>query len=204
MAIDRARKGAPKRRRQSRHVYTTTNATVTIDGDIGDLLDDFADFLPDAFRSAAAAGARVFYDELLVRAPVGPTGNLKKAIYRWYDKKASTDGRQVYRAGVNVKKAPHWWLVEYGHFRRNKLIRVRPGADVSKYRNKKTGKPLAFVAKDGHTYIPRNKGAGTVNVWVPPTPYLRPSFEAKKNAALQAMRARLAQRIGEFQAQVSP
>lgn len=125
-------------------------------------------------RSACHAGAVVLYDELKTRAP-SRTGGLKAAVYRWHDDKKSRGGeRQVYYVGVNKAKAPHWALVEYGHMRIN----------------------VVFRGADGELVVTKKRLPAPV--WVPPNPYLRPTWDAKASEAIEAMKARAAQRIAEF------
>jgi len=77
-----------------------------------------------ALRSTAYAGAKVLYEEVRLRAPVydGPPkrgvtpGQLKEAIYHAHSPERSGPDRQVYAISVNKKKAPHWYLIEYGHW----------------------------------------------------------------------------------------
>lgn len=128
-----------------------------------------------ALRSAAHAGAEVVYNELHARVP-RHSGALKSAIYRWHDDKASVPGRQVYAAGVNMAKAPHWHNVEYGHWRINVVVRDAAGRMV--FTKERLPQP----------------------VWVPASPYLRPAFEAARATAEQAMRQRFYARLAELRA----
>jgi len=58
--------------------------------------------------------ARVVRDRIKSKAPKGPTGNLKKAVYaKAYAE--TTSSPAVAFAGIRPKKAPHAHLVEYGH-----------------------------------------------------------------------------------------
>jgi HK97 gp10 family phage protein len=58
--------------------------------------------------------ARLVRDRIRSKAPLGPTGNLKKAAYA-SSLPASLSGRAVAFAGIRPRKAPHAHLVEYGH-----------------------------------------------------------------------------------------
>lgn len=133
-------------------------------------------------RSAVYAGAKLLYEELVRRAPEGPTGNLKKAVYHWHDDKQSIGGKQVYAIGVNKSKAPHWHLVEYGHWRRNQIVPI--DAD----RAAKYGK-AAFKSAAGQWYV-GTKTNLAAPVWTPGTPYLRPTAD-RMGDALQAVMAKL-------------
>lgn len=66
-------------------------------------------------RKAAGAGAKILYEEMKTRVPV-KTGKLKESIYYWWDKQQSGKQSALYRIGPNTKKAPHWHLVEFGHW----------------------------------------------------------------------------------------
>jgi HK97 gp10 family phage protein len=117
-------------------------------------------------RSAAHAGAKVFYGEMRVRVPEDE-GTLKASIYHWHDDEYSKDGRQRYLIGPNKRKAPHWHLVEYGHWRVNVVVRLPNG------RIQATTERL----KDP--------------VWVPAVPYIRPTFDATVRQAMSAAKLRL-------------
>ncbi len=70
---------------------------------------------PSILGKAVAAGAKVVYDEIHKNVPFR-TGLLKKSVYRFFDPALSPSAHKIaYRVGVNVTKAPHWWIVEHGH-----------------------------------------------------------------------------------------
>lgn len=125
-----------------------------------------------ALRSAVYAGAKVLADELEVRVPVDD-GQLKAAVYTHHDDERSVNGRQIYQVGVNKKKAPHWFNVEYGHWRINVVVRG-PG-----------GRVLATKER-----LP-------TPVWTPAHPYLRPTAD-RMPEAVRAMQRRLVQRVREL------
>jgi len=127
-------------------------------------------------RSAAYAGARVFYDEVRLRVPVGE-GQLYGSIYHYHIDRVSNDNKQIYAIGPNKKKAPHWYNVEYGHWRVNVLLR-RGGR---------------WIATKQRLPAP---------VWVPGKPYMRPSYDAKKADAIKAMQVRFEQRLREVMNEV--
>jgi hypothetical protein len=121
-------------------------------------------------RKAAAAGARVLYDEMQMRArgadggPHVHTGNLAGSVYYYWNKGASTGTRFTYNIGPNVKQAPHWHLLEYGHWRVNMLIRLPNGQLIAT--KERLDRP----------------------VWTPAKPYIRPTMETKRAAAMDAAR----------------
>lgn len=136
-----------------------------------------------ALRSTALAGARPVRDEVLQRVPVysGPPfpgvtpGQLKSAVYVAHSPERSSPDKQTYVVSVNKAKAPHWYLIEYGHWRVNKLVL---GAD-GKWRA--TTERLATPE------------------WVPAYSYLRSSFGATAQYTVVAMRARFKERVRELQ-----
>ncbi len=75
-------------------------------------------------RSATRAGALLFYYEMQMRVPKRE-GTLLYSIYHTHLDKRSTKFRQVYAVGPNKAKAPHWYVVEYGHWRYNKFVNGR-------------------------------------------------------------------------------
>jgi len=60
------------------------------------------------------AAARYIRDGIKQNAPVGPTGNLKKAAYATAYP-ATMRSPAIAFAGVRPRRAPHAHLVEYGH-----------------------------------------------------------------------------------------
>ena len=129
-------------------------------------------FQESTLRSAAHAGAEVFYDEMKLRAPVDQ-GTLRDSVYRWHDDAYSKDGKQRYVIGPNKSKAPHWHLVEFGHWRVNVVTRLPNGQ---------------IVATTERLKDP---------VWVPAAPFIRPTFDAKVQMAIAAAKARLGEGIKE-------
>jgi hypothetical protein len=108
------------------------------------MFDAFIGEVGAAVRPAAQAGAQVLYDE--VKRNVGSlktvTGNLNRSIYQAYSPEQSTDNvSATYNISWNKTKAPHGWLVEYGHLQRYRYYQnaqgqvrpmVRPGMDGRK------------------------------------------------------------------------
>lgn len=131
------------------------------------------DIQTKVLRSGAHAGAVVFYDEMKQRAPVDE-GTLFGSIYRFHDESKSKGGLQRYLIGPNRKKAPHWHLVEYGHWRVNVVVRL-PNGQI-----KATTERLQDP------------------VWVPPVPYIRPTFDAVAQRAIESARERMKQRLQEL------
>ena len=137
-------------------------------------------------RSATYAGAKVLYDEMRQRTQNATpdlygqvTGQLKDAIYHWHDDKQSGLNKQVYAVGVNKKKAPHWHLIEYGHWQ---IYSTYKGQDGKFYTLKVNGNPVM-------SQNPKR---------VPAYPYIRPTFDAMGKSALEAAKKRMSERLKEF------
>ncbi|ACE75750.1 P10 [Xanthomonas phage phiL7] len=106
------------------------------------------------------------------------TGNLKKSIYAAYVKEDSTDTRHVYAVSWARGKSKgggngnHGHLLEYGHWRKNVLVRTA----------------------DGHWIATKEKLDTPVRV--PARPFLRPGWDSVKGRlptiAADAGRKRLA------------
>jgi len=126
----------------------------------------------DALRSAANAGATVVKDEVVTRAPED-RGILKSAIYQKHIPERSAADRQVYYVSWRKGKSSELdafygkW-VEYGHW----FVPPRP----------------AGVSKEAHR-------AANRAVFIPEHAFLRPAFEATKEAAVDAMRKKLGENV---------
>lgn len=157
-------------------LFRANSVSFSMEGDIEAQVGAFFDRIKEeALRPAAHAMAVVLYDEIRLRVP-HRLGKLQSAIYRWFDDKRSTSDRKTYLVGVNVKKAPHWWLVEYGHWRRHEVIQLPDGGWITL-----KAKPLRPA------------------VFVPAQSYLRASVDAKLKLAAEAGRRRLAEKVREIQ-----
>ncbi|MBV2160243.1 HK97 gp10 family phage protein [Achromobacter denitrificans] len=160
---------------RSARKFKANSASFTLQGEIDEQVAQFFDRIKkEAIRPAAHAMAIVLYDEIKARVPVR-MGKLQAAIYRWFDEAESDDDRKVYMVGVNKRKAPHWWLVEHGHLRRYAVAFGPDGWKTLKNR------PLVTP------------------VFVPAEPYFRPAIDAKLQAAGDAGRRRLAEKIKDIQ-----
>lgn len=148
------------------------------------------ELIDKVLRSAAYAGAKVFYDELQQKVPV-KKGVLKSSLYKWHDDKRSQSGKvQIYLVGPNKSKAGHWANVEFGHWRYNKAIKGKKGWMKSKKLDPAKTKSVKGTKHGG-------PGALDAPVWVPAHPYIRPTWEARKKAAVLAMQTRAMQRLRE-------
>lgn len=135
-------------------------------------------------RSAAHAGALVLYEEARRLAPIydGPArkgikpGQLRKAIYHVFSDAKSNDAHKIYEISWNARKAPHGHLIERGHWRVNKLIRVNG----------------RWVATKERLPAP---------VWVPAVGFIRRADD-QRAAAMKAMERRAVERTAEVLAEV--
>jgi hypothetical protein len=198
MGIDYSRKGAKRRTHKAEFFAPDSKAGAKMRGSIAGILESFtADIKEKALRSAAYAGAKVFYDEMKERTagiddsgPEVKKGTLHDAVYHAHVESKSGNGREVYHIGPNKSKAPHWFNVEYGHFRINLLIPVDD--DYS-------GPAKVVLGRDGKKYI-ATKDRLPAPAFTPPYPYARPTFDSKSQEAVRAMQKRLVERIRELRA----
>jgi len=115
--------------------------SLTFDGDLGAALANLEErLISEVVRPVARAGALVFYEEARQLVPVyqgapikrkngvqTKPGQLRDAIYHVYADQMFTDHHAVYRVSWNARKAPHGHLVEYGHWRTNRIVRTATG-----------------------------------------------------------------------------
>lgn len=144
-----------------------------------------------ALRPTAHAGSIVFYDEMKIRAPVA-SGKLRDSIYRAHVAGKSNDQRQVYQVGPNTSKAPHWYVVEFGHWLYN-----AQGDNGYYLRSKSDKKARVKNPPAGAKAVHNLPGALDEPVFVPAVPYIRPTFDARGTAAVSAMKVRFAEVLKE-------
>lgn len=152
-------------------------SAMAIDFDVSGLnvqLDGFVALQGKAVLDAAAASAQVLYDEMRVRVPQR-TGTLYSAIFRFHDERRSTATKKIYLVGVRKREARHWALIEYGHWRTH-----------------------AAILDDSGKWITLKNRPLATPVWVPAKPYIRPSYDAKIGAALEAGKRRYGERLKEL------
>jgi len=163
---------------QKAALHAKQSVTIGFAGDLAATLQRYADYVKEeALRSAAYAAAKVFYLEMRIRTASSKTGKgvLHEAIYHWHDPKQSTPDRQVYAIGPNKKKASHWAFVEFGHWRYFKTV----------------------LLDDGTWITLRNEPLATPK-WIPGKSYIRATWDAKAPEAMAAAKARLAEKLKEF------
>ena len=174
---------------------TTTIITASLNG-FRAALDKVGAEMLDAARPAAYDGSDVLLEEVqknFSKYPImgGKDNTLYKALYRVFARR-SQDGVPIYDVGVNMRKAPHWHLIEYGHWRYYAAKKLPNGDWVTLKRKgakgKKPPQKASKAVKDAY-YIPLK-----TPVWVPARPYLRPAKEALPKA-LAAARKTFLERI---------
>lgn len=183
-------------------------------------VDNLEHVMQDSVRSAAKAGAQVFYEEakkLVARSdakvtPAKRTGLLERSIYQRYQKDQSTPGKNaVYRIswrtggpdskgdkGPPLPFAPHGHLIEYGWIQRYQVYVGKDGqwhtAIRPEMRGKKppSGGDKNRAALDAY-YLPRPGGPVQ---WLPRS-FIRAAYTSKRTEALAAVKARMIEKIKE-------
>ena len=164
------------------------NIEAKLTGDLAGDLDRFAKNIQDkVVLAGVAAMAKVIYDEVKLNTsgarahggrPLDPpdsvTGTLHNAIYRVFSPEQSTDEVKVYKVSVNKSKAPHWHLVEFGHWQPYAVVKM-PDGNIVTLKNRPLDQP----------------------VFVPAVPYIRPTFDATSAQAIEAMKVRYAEALRE-------
>ena len=137
-------------------------------------------------RSMAVAGGKVIRDEAKLLVPV-ESGLLRSAIYLAYKDDKSTKDNVTYSVTWNSKKAPHGHLVEFGHWRYNKIINGYPQKSLREGLKRGRG-PQDHVGP----------GALEHPVWEAAHPFLRPALDTAGPRAVDAMIERGKQRLPEL------
>lgn len=143
--------------------------------DLDAVIDGYQARLLENARPAAQAGAEVLYRAVLrnVNALGKKTGNLEKAIYQAHSTHESRPGVEVYHVSWNPRKAPHGYILEYGHIQRyavhlapdgNWYTLIRPGMRGKR----KPSRRASQAVKDAY-YVPRPGGP----VQVPAAAFVR-------------------------------
>lgn len=161
------------------------DVSLNLTGDLSEALARLESGMKEhVIRSAAHAGATVLYEEARRLAPVydGPErkgikpGQLRNAIYHVFSDAKSGESQKIYEISWNAKKAPHGHLIERGHWRINKVVRINGN----------------WVATTERLPAP---------VWVPAVGFIRRAYD-QRNAAVNAMQTRAAERTAEVLAEI--
>ena len=162
--------------------------------------------IDNAIRASAQAGAQVFYEEAVAKAPA-KSGLLKSAIYQKFIPEMSADGvRATYKVswrtgygkgadGAALSTAPHGHLIEFGWVQRYQVYYNSKGEFKTMIRpeakgKKKPSRNASQAAKDAY-YVLRKGGPVQ---WVPRS-FIRSSYTAKQAAATTAMKAKLIEEL---------
>lgn len=127
---------------------------------LSSVLDELGDRAVAAARPAAQAAAQVLYEQVKRNVAAIPqlSGNLQRSIYQVFSQQLSSEGLATYQISWNKSKAPHGYLVEFGHIQRyvtymgkdgNLYTAVRP----SKRGTRKPGRRASQAVKDAY-YVP--------------------------------------------------
>ena len=161
----------------------------------GQAMGKLAKGMDEAVRPAAQAGAQVLYDEVVKNvAAIGvKTGNLKRAIYQVYSGQNNNKKKALYYISWNTQKAPHGWLVEYGHIQRYQAYQRKDGTWRTKVRPEMRGKPKPETKNRAvlDAYYVLRKGGP---IQVPARSFIRNAVD-KVPAAREAMRLRFAEEL---------
>lgn len=148
-----------------------------------------------AVRPAAQAGAQVLYDAVKSNAGRNKkTGNLERSIYHKYSESNSTELKATYHVSWNQTKAPHGFLLEYGHIQRYKVYIGSDGNWHTAVQKAMQGKPrpkrnAPQSLKDAY-YVPLPSPK-----YVPAIPLVRAAVVSHGEKAVQAMKDEFARRL---------
>ncbi|MDH6185484.1 HK97-gp10 family putative phage morphogenesis protein [Polaromonas sp. CG_23.6] len=127
----------------------------------------------NGLRAAVNAGAGVIKQEAIAKAPEA-TGALKANFYQKQIREQSGPMQQTFYVGVRKGVAKY----------------------ASNKANKRSGKAGKAYKDDGTTFYWRFMEFGTSKI--APRPFLRPAFETKKEDAVNAIGAKLDERIQKY------
>jgi len=171
--------------------------TVSVDmSDLNDLIQELGEGVEHAVRPAAQAGADVIYRQAKQNAGAikRKTGNLAASIYQAFDANASAAGHAVYNVSWNSRRAPHAYLVEFGHIQRYAVYVGKDGQWHTRVRPSAKGKPKprrgASQAEKDAYYVLRQGGPKQIAA----SPFMRPAAE-KADEAFTAAEAEFFKRI---------
>lgn len=178
----------------------TISINMTLTEDFSKQLQNLENVVQEkVLRSAARAGALVFYELMYAYTPY-KEGGLMNAIYHKFINEKETKDYKSYRIGVNHIKAPHWHLLEYGHMMYYQVRKKPNGEWVTLVRQDKIGTPppsrwASREIKDAY-YIPLKGGPKQV----PGHGFIRKSYDDGKDMAMNAVSERAKQRFAQAMA----
>lgn len=122
-------------------------------------------------RSAVSYGAKAVVEDVKSKVPVGETGILKSAVYRYRSRRDSATGRETFFVGIRQGKAQY--------------------KDTAY--NRRKGRVGKTYKTAGEAYYWRFLEFGTAKMAA--RPFLRPAFEATKSRAVEIIKERLGKAI---------
>lgn len=154
----------------AKRAKTTVDTTSIFEG-----IEKLKEIRESLTRRMGVAGGEVFRDAAKANVPK-KSGKLSEAIYLAYRDKESTEAQTVYMVSWNAKKAPHGHLIEFGHWRYNKIINGK--AQKSLIGRKRRGRGPQDHGGPGALEVPK---------WVAAKPFLGPSFDGNLSKARTVM-----------------
>ena len=160
--------------------------SIKLSGDAFEGLDKLSEALGEnTLRAAGYAGAKVFQEEAIANTAKfkEPTGIIRdNIIVKRAEEESDSNKRQTYLVTVRTGKlnakgdAFYWKWVENGH----RFNGFRKKADSTTWKAYRKAMQTEFGSSK-----------------VPAKPFIRPAYTAKSKAALDAIRAKLAERLKE-------
>ena len=167
---------------KSARAYRSSSVKLGFDSNIVQALDKLDKKIKEeVLRAVAFEGATTLYDDMRMRVPVH-SGKLRDSIYRYRDRRLETDYFKSYLIGPNKRKAPHWYNVEYGHWRYNRWA----GRWLRSKSNPNARGPSAHD-------LP---GKLDTPVWTPASPYIRPTYDGAMVRAIQNSLSKAKELVG--------
>lgn len=146
----------------------------------------------NVLRGSVNAGARLVRDQARLNAPVMPValpghqppGTLKRSIVTAFIPEKS-----------NAQQATYYVTVRQGKKYRGQGKRQDKSQDAFYGAWVELGHHYVAPKPSGTNWAPHRRQQHTTGVFVPPHPFLRPAYEAKKLQSVQAMREYMLQRL---------
>ncbi len=146
----------------------------------------------NVLRASVNAGARLVRDQARINAPVMPValpghqppGTLKRSIVTAFIQEKS-----------NAQQATYYVTVRQGKKYRGQGKRQSKSQDAFYGAWVELGHHYVAPKPSGTTWKRHRQHQHATGVFVPPHPFLRPAYEAKKYESVQAMRQYMLQRL---------
>jgi hypothetical protein len=176
---------------------------ISFDGDLTAGLDKLSAALGESsLRAAGVAGARIFRDQAIQNiAPRSITGTIEdNIIVKRLEEESDSSKVQTYIVTVRKGKANYASTVL--NVRKQRVGQeYETGGDAYYWRWVEGGHNIMRKRKDDSVSLKVHRSMmeaefGTSSV--PPHPFMRPAYESKKGQAVEAVKARLAEKISEY------